>query len=141
MIAAEKHNTSLLGVFYSYFHNIEGPKLAVEYPPKYFSSAHLTYSCISHDLFNRITDYIITKDELCYQPMRVAVNDIEIIGFPVQISSPHYFRNAFNFNICFVVKKGEYKCYEGMVKKIALKFESLERESAFLQQPNIEVGA
>lgn len=79
------------------------------------------------------------KDELCYQPMRIAVDGIEIIGFPIQISSPHYFRNAFNFNVCFVVKEGESKSYEGMVKKIALKFENLEREKAFLQQPDIHV--
>lgn len=34
MIACQKHNDSLLGVFYSFFHNIEGPKLAAKYPPE-----------------------------------------------------------------------------------------------------------
>lgn len=28
-------NPDLLGIFYSYFHNIEGPKLAVQYPSEY----------------------------------------------------------------------------------------------------------
>lgn len=32
MISCDKHNTNLIGLFYSFFHNIEGPKLAVEYP-------------------------------------------------------------------------------------------------------------
>lgn len=66
--------------------------------------------------------------------------EMDIVGFPIQISSPHYVRNAFNFNVCFVVKRGESKEFEAVVKKIALKLEDLEREKAFLQQPDILVG-
>lgn len=38
MISRKNHNPDLLGIFYSYFHNIEGPKLAVQYPPEYVLS-------------------------------------------------------------------------------------------------------
>lgn len=139
MISVEKHNTSLLGLFYSYFHNIEGPKLAVQYPHEYSSLQPLIFSCISLDTFNGITDYVITKDQLCGRLMRVSVNEIEIVGFPMQISSHHYIRNSFNFNVCFVVRRGESKYYESMAKKIVLKLEYLEREKSFLQQSNILV--
>lgn len=35
MAIDNSHDPSLLGIFYSYFHNIEGPKLAIQYPPEY----------------------------------------------------------------------------------------------------------
>lgn len=73
--------------------------------------------------------------------MRVAVKEIEIVGYPVQISSHDYMRNAFNFNICFIVKRGSSSQYESMVKKVAMTFESLERQNGFLQSPNILVCA
>ena len=139
MISVEKHNTSLLGLFYSYFHNIEGPKLAVQYPQECGSFRRLTLSCISLETFNGITDYVITKDRLCGRLMRVSVNEIEIGGYPMQITSHHYIRNSFNFNVCFVVQRGESRYYESMAKKIVLKLENLEREKGFLQQPNVLV--
>ena len=88
-----------------------------------------------------MSDFIITKDQLCGRLMRVAVEEIEIVGYPVQISSHDYMRNAFNFNICFIVKKGSSSQYESMVKKVAMTFESLERQNGFLQSPNILVCA
>lgn len=96
-------------------------------------------SCISLDTFNSVSDFIITKDQLCGTLMRVAVGEIEIVGYPVQISSHDYMRNAFNFNICFIVKKGSSSQYESMVKKVAMTFESLERQNGFLQSPTILV--
>lgn len=72
--------------------------------------------------------------------MRVSIKDVDVVGFPMQISSRHYIRNAFNFNVCFVVKKGKSQGYEAMVKKTVLKLEYLEREKGFLQQPNILVA-
>lgn len=66
----------------------------------------------------------------------MCVSDTEIIGYPIQISSQHYIRNAFNFNLCFVVKKGNSAEYESMVKKIGQKLESLEREKEFFQNPD-----
>ena len=99
----------------------------------------LTDSCISIDTFNGITDYIITKDQLCGRTVRISIKDVDIVGFPMQISSHHYFRNEFNFNVCFVVKRGKSHGYEAMVKKTVLKLEYLEREKGFLQQPNILV--
>ena len=140
MISVEKHNTSLLGLFYCYFHNIEGPKLAVQFPHESDSSHRFISSCISLETFNGITDYVITKYQLCGRLMRVSVNEIEIVGFPMQISSHHYIRNSFNFNVCFVVRRGESKYFESMAKKIVLKLEYLEREKGFLQQSNILVG-
>ena len=129
MISCDKHNTNLIGLFYSFFHNIEGPKLAVEYP----------VDCISLETFNSISDYIITKDQLCGALIRVAIGNTEIVGYPIQISSPHYVRNAFNFNLCFIVKKGTSSQYESMVKKVALTLEFLERQKGYLQNPNIPV--
>ena len=35
MISCSKQNKNFVGLFYSFFHNIEGPKLAVAYPEKY----------------------------------------------------------------------------------------------------------
>lgn len=130
------HDPSLLGIFYSYFHNIEGPKLAIQYPPEYVFLFVDEYRCISLDTFNSISDYIITKDQLCGNIIRVCVSDTEIIGYPIQITSQHYIRNAFNFNLCFVVKKGNSAEYESMVKKIGQKLESLEREKEFFQKPD-----
>lgn len=34
MISCSKQNKNFVGLFYSFFHNIEGPKLAVAYPEK-----------------------------------------------------------------------------------------------------------
>ena len=86
------------------------------------------------ETFNSISDYIITKDSLCGKIIRVCVADKEIIGYPIQISSQHYNRNAFNFNICFIVKKGKSEEYQLMVKKVALQLEKLERKRGFLQE-------
>ena len=67
------------------------------------------------------------------------MSDKEIIGYPIQITSQYYMRNAFNFNLCFVVNKGKSAEYESMVKKIALNLESLEREKGYLQKPDSQV--
>ena len=139
MISRKNHNPDLLGILYSYFHNIEGPKLAVQYPPEYFVSFWYLNRCITLDVFNSISDYVITKGQLCGNLIRVCVSDKEIIGYPIQITSQHYMRNAFNFNLCFVVNKGKSAEYESMVKKIALNLESLEREKGYLQKPDSQV--
>lgn len=139
MIACTKHNDSLLGVFYSFFHNIEGPKLAAKYPPEWERFFHVIRSCISLETFNSISDFVITKNQLCGSLISIVMNDVEIVGYPIQISSHHYTRNAFNYNICFIVKRGFSKEYELMVKKIALKFEGMEREKDFLQQVDVIV--
>ena len=93
-------------------------------------------SCISLETFNSISDFVITKDQLCYSLISIALNSIEVVGFPIQISSHHYTRNAFNFNVCFILQRGASKEYELMVKKIALKLECMEREKDFLQRPD-----
>ena len=131
MIACTKHNDSLLGVFYSFFHNIEGPKLAAKYPPEQGRFFLVMRSCISLDTFNSISDFVITKDQLCGSLISIAMKDVEVVG--------HYTRNAFNFNVCFIVKRGFSAEYELMVKKIALKLECMEREKDFLQQVDVIV--
>ena len=140
MIACTKHNDSLLGVFYSFFHNIEGPKLAAKYPPEHGCFFPVMRSCISLDTFNSISDFVITKDQLCGSLISIAMKDVEVVGYPIQISSHHYTRNAFNFNVCFIVKRGFSAEYELMVKKIALKLECMEREKDFLQRVDVIVA-
>ena len=96
-------------------------------------------SCISLDTFNSISDFVITKDQLCGSLISIAMKDVEVVGYPIQISSHHYTRNAFSFNVCFIVKRGFSAEYELMVKKIALKLECMEREKDFLQQVDVIV--
>lgn len=139
MSESKNYNPDLVGIFYSYFHNIEGPILAVQYPPEFIILFRLLSRCISLDTFNSLSDYIITKDNLSKQVVRICVADKEIIGFPIQIKSQHYVRNAFNFNLCFVVNKGKSAKYKAMVEKIASKLEWLEKEKEYLQKADAVV--
>lgn len=46
MISCSKQNKNFVGLFYSFFHNIEGPKLAVAYPEKYILDRRLLFLAV-----------------------------------------------------------------------------------------------
>lgn len=74
----------LLGVFYSEFDNILGPKIVYQ-----------AGRCPTGDVFDKISDYFITKPHLCGKIVTVfqcLELDIKVMGFPMRIEDVKYHR-------------------------------------------------
>ncbi len=146
---ADRPPPPLRGVFYSEFDNILGPKIVMH-----------AGECPVGDVFDRVSDYVITKPQLVrcgavvYPPSsrflaslfppctRVQCEKIvtvspaptmKLVGFPVRIEHEKYHRNALMFNVGFVFSVDEdSRPYEPVLRKFGLFLRTLELESEFL---------
>ncbi|KRZ96058.1 Nitrogen permease regulator 2-like protein [Trichinella sp. T8] len=105
----------LLGIFYAKFDSHLGPRILCQVPPdKQF---------IECDLFDTVSSFIITKSKLVDQLVKVDLADVKIIGCPKAIPGNQYDRNAYIFNVCFVVANTKTNdrdyVYEPLVEKLA----------------------
>ncbi|XP_003380762.1 tumor suppressor candidate 4 [Trichinella spiralis] len=115
----------LLGIFYAKFDSHLGPRILCQVPPdKQF---------IERDVFDTVSSFIITKSKLVDQLVKVDLADVKIIGYPKAIPGNQYDRNAYIFNVCFVVANTKTNdrdyVYEPLVEKLAKSLEILERHA------------
>jgi len=82
----------LLCVFFAEFDNTVGPKIYCQAPEGF----------LSDELFDSISDFIITGPELCHKLVTLSAFDYVILGYPVSLSSNKYHRNQLLFNVGFV---------------------------------------
>jgi hypothetical protein len=118
---------SIVGMFYSEFHPIQGPKILYEVPEGFSAESSVD--------FDSFSEYIIPKSALCNRVVSITTNRYQIMGYPVQINDPKYQRNAFIFNLCLVFEKqGDTRSYGTIVAKIARVLTSLEQNSQYLSE-------
>ncbi|KRY36609.1 Nitrogen permease regulator 2-like protein, partial [Trichinella spiralis] len=123
----------LLGIFYAKFDSHLGPRILCQVPPdKQF---------IERDVFDTVSSFIITKSKLVDQLVKVDLADVKIIGYPKAIPGNQYDRNAYIFNVCFVVANTKTNdrdyVYEPLVEKLAKSLEMLERQRQFLSNQSL----
>lgn len=66
----------LLGVFYSEFDNIAGPKILFQSPE----------GLLPPEKFDGISDYMITGKQLCGKIITVSAYGLKIMGYPLSIA-------------------------------------------------------
>ncbi|ODQ58496.1 hypothetical protein WICANDRAFT_33631, partial [Wickerhamomyces anomalus NRRL Y-366-8] len=125
-------------IFYSVFHPTEGTKVsqqvplgAIVTPPKSTSDV-LAEPLFDFDL---VKNYVIPKAQLCNRLVTLKVNQYRIIGYPVTIIAPHYARNSFSFNFCFVFRyESDTTPYESAIRRLGRMFKNLEEQYQLLSR-------
>lgn len=111
------------GIFLAEFHHIAGPKIMHQHPE----------GCISKEIFDGVSVFIIPKPQVLKRIVTVNVLGVKITGYPNEIRSPSYKRNALIFNLAFVCESSARTVhYEPAVKKLSEYLENLELEDGFL---------
>ncbi|KAK3987015.1 nitrogen permease regulator 2 [Cladorrhinum sp. PSN332] len=85
--------------------------------------------------FSVLAEYIIPRQAFCNRYVTVLDPDNKyfILGFPVSIPSPRYDRNEFIFNFGLVVDHDvDQVPYERVVRRLAVTFAEMERQSGYL---------
>ncbi|CAG2246562.1 NPRL2 [Mytilus edulis] len=105
------------GMCLAEFHPTAGPKIKYQIPEEVFSKEDL----------DAIHPYIITKPDLKERLITLNTLGKKVIGCPVIIENPKYARNAYIFNLFFVMdSKTETTKYEPVVKKLASYLKQIE---------------
>ncbi|KAG0720690.1 GATOR complex protein NPRL2 [Chionoecetes opilio] len=111
------------GIFLAEFDPVAGPKIVHQYPD----------GCISKEVFDAVSVFIIPKPEVMKRIVTVNVLGVKITGYPNEICSASYKRNALIFNLAFVCDSSARTVhYEPGVKKLSEYLENLELEDGFL---------
>lgn len=85
--------------------------------------------------FAAISQHIIPVQEFCNRLIAICTNHYRIIGFPVCVEHPRYYRNQFIFNFCLVLEDDiEFSGYVTIVRKLATMFRNLEEQIMFLSK-------
>lgn len=70
--------------------------------------------------FELISQFTIPQAELCGRLMICTTRKHRIVGFPVILKGPHYEREMFQYNLCFVFQRDlDVSPYEPVVRKVA----------------------
>lgn len=110
-------------LFYSEFDNVTGPKIIFQSPSKYLSS----------EVFDAVSDYIITGKQLCGSLITVTAFGHKIMSYPLSVEDNKYDRNAFLFTIGFIFAEEEdTRPYHSVLRKLGNTLLSLEVEAGFL---------
>jgi hypothetical protein len=116
---------ALQGVFYSEFHNVLGPKIVFQ-----------TGRCPSADVFDKISDYFITKPHFCGKfvtAYQCVEENMKVMGFPMRIEGTKYHRNALMFNFGFVFDEHcDTTPFKPILRKLTLFMRALEVETEVL---------
>jgi len=117
----------LCGIIFAEFHPVQGPKITHQCPE----------GLLSADSFDGISEFIITKPQLCGRLVTINTDEYQIVGFPVVIEDKKYPRNALLFNLAFVLNlETNTKAFEPVVRKLANILINLELESEFIFKKN-----
>jgi len=156
----------LRSIFYSEFDNLKGPQLAFQAPDGYVG--RLSHACdstsgvktqgsvplggfisravvvcasfLSDDVFDGVSDYIITKPQLCGKMVSITTGQHLIMGYPLRVESERYHRSTLMFNVGMVFPAGtDTTRFEGVLRKLGNSFHTLETESSLLQDPEKKV--
>ena len=87
--------------------------------------------------YSVVQGYIIPRQAFCNRYITVADPEGKyvVLGFPVSIPSPRYDRNEFIFNFGLVVENEvDQVPYERVVRRLAVTFAEMEKQSGFLSQ-------
>uniref|UniRef100_A0A5S6Q079 Nitrogen permease regulator 2 n=2 Tax=Trichuris muris TaxID=70415 RepID=A0A5S6Q079_TRIMR len=114
----------LLCLIYAEFDARVGPRIVYQVPEE----------IVSKELFDSLSAFLIPRSELVDRLIKVDLPSLKIMGYPKAIESKKYERNAFIFNLCFVVANvAEVDfVYEPLVEKLAKSLEAFELECSFL---------
>ncbi|XP_059169672.1 GATOR complex protein NPRL2-like isoform X2 [Physella acuta] len=113
-------------IFLSEFHHTQGPIITHQTPEEY----------ISKEIFDAIQNFVITKPEFQNRLITKTAFGHKFVGCPKYIDNDKYKRNAFIFNICFVVAPESLtSVYGSVVKKLSAYLTQLENELGFLSKP------
>ena len=113
----------LKAILYSEFDNVTGPKLVYQHPPCFLSDA----------VFDSISDYLITTQELCGSIIRVRASDRQVLSYPLRIEDDKYDRNALLFNVAFAFDAdADVAPFNPVLRKLGQQLLVLERERGFL---------
>ncbi|KAK4158702.1 nitrogen permease regulator 2 [Cladorrhinum sp. PSN259] len=91
--------------------------------------------------FSVLSEYIIPRQAFCNRYITVLDPDSKyfVLGFPVSIPSPRYDRNEFIFNFGIVVDHDvDQVPYERVVRRLAITFAEMERQSGYLSLAEME---
>ncbi|KHJ41958.1 nitrogen permease regulator 2 [Trichuris suis] len=114
----------LLCLIYAEFDARVGPRIVYQVPVE----------IVTKELFDSLSAFLIPRSELVDRLIKVDLPSLKIMGYPKAIENNKYERNAFIFNLCFVVANvAEVDfVYEPLVEKLAKSLEAFELECSFL---------
>lgn len=137
----------ITAMFYSVFHPTEGTKVIYQVPSGVIVPPENDDNRLNNNLpdssaldnplfdFDTIKNYVIPKPSLCNKLITLKIDNFRVLGFPVNIYAPHYARNSFGFNFCFVFPyDSDTTPYEGNIKRIGKMFRALEEQSQLLSK-------
>eukprot|EP01080_Neovahlkampfia_damariscottae_P002507 gene2507-3213_t len=105
------------------FDNKEGTKIVFQYPSDF----------VSPELFELVSDYLITKPQMCGKVISWKNEKYKFRGIPQQITGSQYERNALWFNLTMVFTCDvDTENYNPILIKIGKTIRSLEIESSYL---------
>ncbi|TGZ84852.1 nitrogen permease regulator 2 [Ascodesmis nigricans] len=129
-------------IFFAIFHPQNGPLVIAQVPdhsvtpPPPSCSPDPTQSVdIDPPLidFDRISDFLIPKQELCHRLVTVVTDQYRVLGYPVCLVDPKYPRNEFIFNFSVVLEEEQdFSVYKSVVRKLAKMFKALEEQTGWL---------
>ncbi|KAK4153246.1 nitrogen permease regulator 2 [Chaetomidium leptoderma] len=128
------------GIFYARFFPKEGTKIVAQSPPGCIVPVPVPgASTTKPPLFDYgvLQEYIIPRQAFCNRYITVADPEGKyfVLGLPVSIPSPRYYRNEFIFNFGLVVENDvDQVPYERVVRRLAVTFAEMEKQSGFLSQ-------
>lgn len=123
-------------IFYAVFHPIQGTKIVHQVPEGSIGSASDPHQ-LPNVLFNfdTVKNYIIPKPQLCNKPVSFKINDVRVLGYPINIEASSYSRNSFNFNFGFVLPYNSDSIpYESAVARMGKMFRALEEQLHLLSK-------
>ncbi|KAF3990206.1 hypothetical protein FT663_02217 [Candidozyma haemuli var. vulneris] len=124
----------ILAIFYAVFHPTEGTKIVHQVPERAIASAGDT-SGTSLFNFDTVKNYIIPKPQLCNKLISFKIENLRVLGYPVNIEGSRYSRNSFNFNFCFVFPyNSDTTPYESAIQRMGRMFRALEEQSFLLSK-------
>lgn len=127
-----------MGIFYTVFNPIEGPKVLCQVPEDVVHQAPQSSRPGRPVVnFDHIKNYVIPKPALCNHLVTVNVKNVRLVGHPVLISGSQYERNSFLFNFVFLFAGNEESTpYELPIRRLARMFMVLEEQSRYLSRAN-----
>lgn len=118
---------SLQSVFLAEFDNHIGPKIVYQTPE----------NVLSVDLFDMVSDFIITTAELCGKVVTCQVFNQKIMSYCVLFKDDKYERGTLLFSVGFVFDKTfDCESYQPVLSKFGSVLETLEDESEFVSNPD-----
>ncbi|KAK8443485.1 Nitrogen permease regulator 2 [Candidozyma auris] len=129
----------ILAIFYAVFHPTEGTKIVHQVPERAIAST-ANESPASLFNFDTVKNYVIPKPQLCNKLISFKVDNLRVLGYPVNIEGSKYSRNSFNFNFCFVFPyNSDTTPYESAIQRMGRMFSALEEQSFLLSKLDKEM--